>query len=292
MVVPLLFAAACSDSSGPSDTTFFADRIAFSYVIEGSGTRLATVNPDGSDLREIPLPESFRALTIDEIAWTRDHRRLTFAAKPAGAEAHYDLFVVRPTGSVPVNVTQTPDLDEMSPTWSPDGKQIAFERSGTISIINADGTDEHVLVGPNLSNSGSSNPDWSPDGTTIVYNGYGDGLWAVSVTGSADPVSIRGSALMRGKPTWKPDGSRILFWEVSATGPGAGALITIASDGSDPQTVSEALVGYAPLWSPDGERIAVVGVQEPNIGFSVLNPATSGIVTLTFPGMVGSFAWK
>ncbi len=292
MLALSLSTTACSDSAGPSDPTFFDDRIAFSYVVEGSGTVLATVNPDGSDIRKVPLPASFKSSTIGDIAWTRDHRWLAFAAKPAGTDTHYDLFIISPIGLIPTNITQTPDLDEVSPTWSPDATQIAFERNGIISIINTDGSGEHVLVGPNPNNSGSYDPDWSPDGTTIVYRGYGEQLWTVNTTSSAEPVSIRGMAFMRGQPTWKPDGSRILFWEVGPTGPGGGEIISIAPNGSDPQTISPALVGYSPVWSPDGNRVAVVGTEEPNVGFSILTPATSDIVTFELPGDLGRFAWK
>jgi Tol biopolymer transport system component len=292
MVVLTLLITSCSENTGPSSAAFFADRIAFSYSVENTGTTLATVNPDGSDIREVSLPANFKSSTIGGIAWTRDHRWLVFSATLV-AEMHSDLFVVRPTGSIPANVTQTADLDEDSPAWSPDGRQIAFERDAIIFIINADGSSERELVGPNPSNTGNHSPDWSPDGTTIVYaTGNNEAIWTVSTIDPAEPLLIRDIPAIRGRPTWKPDGSQILFWEHGITDPTGPKLMAIAPDGSDPEQISSTIVGYTPVWSPDGIRIAVVGIQEPNIGFSVLNLGTSEVVPLELPDFLGSFAWK
>ena len=50
---------------------------------------------------------------------------------------------------------------DLSPTWSPDGSQIAFtsDRSGTLQIwiMNADGSDPKPLLDENVA---SQEPDW------------------------------------------------------------------------------------------------------------------------------------
>ena len=60
-----------------------------------------------------------------------------------------------------------------SPTWSPDGKQIAFsgfkgQYSAAIYIVDADGTGLARLTTPR-SHIEDVAPAWSPDGTRIIF---------------------------------------------------------------------------------------------------------------------------
>jgi len=57
------------------------------------------------------------------------------------------------------------------PSWSPDGKRIAYVVPGSgVYIANADGTDPQYVTDHAIT------PDWSPDGKKLVFGGTG-GLW-------------------------------------------------------------------------------------------------------------------
>ena len=58
--------------------------------------------------------------------WSPDGKWIVYHQDFGGSE-YYDLFAVSSRGGAPVNLTNTPDISETGPLFSPDGKTIAFE---------------------------------------------------------------------------------------------------------------------------------------------------------------------
>jgi dipeptidyl aminopeptidase/acylaminoacyl peptidase len=123
--------------------------------------------------------------------------------------------------------------DETSPSWSPDGKQLAFmsnhtddpDRDPAAQLYVADatpGTTEKQLT-PTTTRAGRSRPEWSPDGKWIAflqgderkYGAYSmDRLSLVPADGSTAPARFKTTdALDRGvsSPRFTPDGKAIRF---------------------------------------------------------------------------------
>ncbi|MBN2137531.1 MAG: PD40 domain-containing protein [Sedimentisphaerales bacterium] len=84
---------------------------------------------------------------------------------------NWELFIMKADGSRRINLTNTPDLDEMYPHVSPDASRICFvvdeglgrRRVRSVYYMNIDGT-ERVKVAKN-----ARQPCWSPDGGKIAY---------------------------------------------------------------------------------------------------------------------------
>ena len=85
---------------------------------------------------------------------------------------NWELYIMNADGSNQINLTKTPDLDEMYPHASPDGAKLCFivdegtnRRNKTRSVyyMNIDGS-SRILVARN-----ARQPCWSPDGKNIAY---------------------------------------------------------------------------------------------------------------------------
>jgi Tol biopolymer transport system component len=188
-----------------------------------------------------------------------------------------ELCVMNPDGSGLGYLTQNDEsatFDEHYPTWSPDGRRVAFVVVGyclnAIYVMNADRTGLRQVL---LERAGSSGLwtiaelSWSPDGNRLVYEkSFRPGrcpmeypaqsaqIYTINVSGSGERRITNGGMYdWDQQPAWSPDGSSIAFYH-DLVGRG---LYIMNSDGSSRRLLDSAGAGY-PDWSPDGTRIAYV----------------------------------
>jgi len=133
-------------------------------------------------------------------------------------EAHGDIFTLPTDKGDTRNLTKTPGIAERDPSWSPDGKSIAYfsDASGEyqLYIRDQDGLKPPTVIdlGPNP--SFFYQPHWSPDSKYIAYADKHLHLWYVAVSGGK-PVLID-TALYGGfgdeyEICWSPDSKWIAY---------------------------------------------------------------------------------
>ena len=205
-----------------------------------------------------------------------------------------------------------------SPTYSPDGKRIAFVHDvggrGQIFVMNADGSGA-----TNISDNSfcDRSPVWSPDGGKIAFVSDRDGDWEIYTMNADRPAGagrrLSGNSGLDRAPAWSPDGKRIAWeshvssmpniWVCDADGGNAQALIepgkalTIREVRAwkDPVEIVEVEPVFAdntmylwdPVWSPDGMRIAAGALH--TVGgetVALLQADGSSLVQLIY-GIVG-----
>ena len=197
-------------------------------------------------------------------------------------ETNWELYRINADGSNPINLTRTPDADEMYPHASPDGTKICFvaeegkvtSKVRNVYYVKMDGTGR-TKVGEN-----GRQPFWSPDGRLIGYLrgtrvDYREGgrdnreLHFYDVeTGKHSrhpPVEIGGrqreiSGLLN--PCWSPDGTWIITSHM-AGGMGLDhSIVAIEARGTKVVVLRRSGSEAKDIWqcrpdvSPDGRRIA------------------------------------
>lgn len=276
MAAALVFGlVAAAIVASPATGTFAGHngRIVFSHFTSSSPAQITTLTPRG---RHAHVLTDYRR---DAVAADVSPRGGRIAFTLIGSRRVPDkIITMRIGGANARTITHGCTgrcLGDGEPAWSPDGRQIVFNRAfGPIVDDNADHVDlmimnrngTHMRVLLHSPDYGSKRRleagrwSWSPDGTQLAgtfqdLKTLESSIYTVELD-SLDTHRITPWRLNAGNPDYSPDGRRIVFnsaWE----GQTHSSLYTINPDGTGMRRLNHPRANYTfgPKYSPSGNQI-------------------------------------
>ncbi|MDR0422444.1 MAG: PDZ domain-containing protein, partial [Proteiniphilum sp.] len=195
---------------------------------------------------------------------------LSPTGKRALFEARGDIYSVPVEKGEIQNLTNTQGVREISPVWSPDGKQIAYYSDATgeyelYLLENKEGAKPRQIT--RGSTAWKHTAEWSPRNTHLVYSDRTMKLWLVDVSTGRQTAIDEASAEEIRDYAFSPDGDWIAYSK-SASNYQTALWLYQLSTGRKQQLTDATFSDESPVFSRDGKFLFFLSNRDFNLTFS------------------------
>ena len=223
-------------------------RIVFASNRGGHWEHIHIMDSGGKESRK--LTAGVRDLTP---SWSPDGEWIAFVHANVNEGWNFDLWVVRALDGdfAPWEIAEFGDQEntfrvtkhkdqDMEPTWSPDGKKIAWasSRDGNFEIYSMDANGENqkrLTDDPN----DDRNPAWQTrTGLKIAFSAtrdFNNEIYIIDAADGGNPTNLTNDFSWDDYPAWSPDGRRIAF---SSLRDGDVEIYVMDADGGNPTNLT------------------------------------------------------
>ena len=185
-------------------------RIVFATTRDDERGEIYVMNADGTGVTRLTYSPGFDLSPV----WSKDGKQIAFESSRDAVDPFdpngIDVYVMNADGTQVTRITDGPGYDGR-PSWSADGKQIAFESDRAIAttrdVYVVSVGDRRVTRVTYLDMFDGVHPSWSPGGKQITFANYD--VFVVNADGTQLTQLTTGAP--NSSPSWMDGGKKIVF---------------------------------------------------------------------------------